>query len=324
MSKSDPIEQALNEIGELRVASDSEQAAQRLRAFLKNKSNLVIAKAAKLTGELRLCSLVADLVAAFDRLKANPAKLDKRCAAITEIVSALYELDYVEPEVYLEGIRHVQKEASFGPPVDEAATLRGRSAQGLLRTRYPDAIAMIVDLLVDPEAPARLGAIRALALNGGEAGALLLRLKALTGDEDPEIESECFAGLLAASPGPSLRFVAGFVDSEDQPVAEAAIWALGQSRQSAAVPILQEKWERTLERSLRKALAAALAASRLEESFDYLCEKLRSVDLRIAGDMLEVLSDYAGSESLQQAIQAAIDSRRDSKFTQLFERHFGR
>jgi hypothetical protein len=324
MSKADPIEQALNEIGELRVAPPSERVVQQLRTYLKSKSNLVVAKAAKLVGELRLSGLIADLVAAFDRMMVNPAKLDKRGAAITQIVSALYELDYTEPQVYLQGIRHVQKEASFGPPVDEAATLRGRSAQGLLRTRCPDAIAVVIDLLVDPEPPARLGAIRALAMNGGEVGPLLLRLKVLAGDEDPEIVSECFSGLLAAVPVPSLPFVARYIDSEDDVIAEAAIWALGQSRQSGALPILQEKWERTVDHSLRKTLIAALAASRLQESFDYLCSQLRTTDVRTASDIITALSDYGSSESVRQAVMAAVEERREPKLTELFQQHFGK
>lgn len=324
MSKVDPIEQALNEIGELRTAPPSDAVVQKLRSYLKNRSNLVVAKAAKVAGELHMSGLAAELVAAFNRLMVNPAKLDKRCAAITEIVSALYELDYTEPEVYLQGIRHVQKEASFGPPVDEAATLRGRSAQGLLRTRYPDAVAVVIDLLVDPEPPARLGAIRAFASNGGEVGPLLLRLKALTGDENPEMVSECFLGLLAASPGPSLPFVARYIDSEDDVIAEAAIWALGQSRQTTALPILQEKWERTADHSLRKTLIAALAASRLQESFDYLCGKLRTTDARSASDIITTLSDYATNESLRRAVAAAVEERHEPRLTELSRRHFGR
>lgn len=323
MSKADPIEQALNGIGELRVANPSEWVVEQLRSYLKNRSNLVVAKAAKVAGELHLSGLMSDLVEAFHRLMVNPAKLDKRCAAITEIVSALYELDYAEPEVYLQGIRHVQKEASFGPPIDTAASLRGRSAQGLLRTRYPAAIAVVIDLLVDPEPPARLGAIRALALNAGEVGPLLLRLKVLTGDEDPEIVSECFSGLLAAAPAPSLSFVARYIDSEDDVIAEAAIWALGQSRQTAALPVLQEKWERTVELSLRKTLIAALAASRLQESFDYLCSQLRTADLRTAGDIIAALADYAGSESLRSAVATAVEERREPKLAALFQQHFG-
>ena len=229
----------------------------------------------------------------------NPAKLDKRCAAITEIVSALYELDYAEPDVYLRAIRHVQKEASFGPPVDTAALLRGMSAQGLLRTPYRGAIPLVVDLLADPEPPARLGAVRALAANGGEAGTLLLRLKVLTGDEDPEIISECFSGLLSAAPEESLDFVAKYLDADDDMIVEAAIWALGQSRLPAALPALQDKWERTVDKTLRKTLVAALAASRLEEAIAYLYSQLKVVDLRTAGEIVIALSNYASSESVR-------------------------
>src|SRR5215471_15176022 len=172
MSKADPIERALNEIGELRGANSPEEQTEKLRAFLKNRSNLVVAKAAKVVREFQLSTLTPELVAAFDRMLANPAKLDKRCAAMTEIVSALYEFDYTEPQVYQRGIRHVQKEASYGPPIDTAAQMRGMCAQGLVRTRDRDAMTSVTDLLVDEEPPARLGAIRALASNGGEAGAL--------------------------------------------------------------------------------------------------------------------------------------------------------
>ncbi len=322
MSKTDPIEAALNAIGQLRLADLPDDVAQQLRPFFRNRSNLVVAKAAKLAGELRLSGLIPDLVAAFDRLWVNPAKLDKRCAATTEIVNALYELDYTEPDIYLRGIRHVQKEASFGPPVDVAAKLRGMCAQGLLRTRSADGMAAAVDLLVDPEPPARLGAVRALGSNGGEAGALLLRLKVLAGDEDPEIIGECFTALIAAGKEQAVPFVAGYMEADDEVIAEAAIWALGQSRQTAALAVLKEKWERTVERSVRKVLVAALAASRLEEAVDYLVLQLRSADIRTAEDILTALSNYAGAESQRQLVAAAVQERDEPAVTKLFKQHF--
>jgi HEAT repeat protein len=322
MSKVDPVEKALDEIGELRVANSPEEQAEKLRTFLRNRSNLVVAKAAKLTCELRLSALVPDLIAAFDRMWVNPAKLDKRCAAMTAIVNALYEFDYAEPEAYLRGIRHVQKEASFGPPVDTAAQMRGMCAQGLLRTHYRDAMAAVTDLLVDPEPPARIGAIRALAANGGEAGALLLRLKVLTGDKDPEIQGESFSGLLAAAGEPALPFVAGYMDSEDEIEAEGAIWALGQSRLSAALTALREKWERTLDRSMRKTLVAALAASRLQEAIDYLCLKLRDSDAETAKAIISALSHYASNDAVRQAVGSAIEERSERALTDAFREHF--
>ena len=322
MSKVDPIEKALNEIGDLRTLSSPEAQTEKLRAFLKNRSNLVVAKAAKVARELQLPSLVPDLVAAFDRMWVNPAKLDKRCAAMTEIVSALYEFDYTEPEVYLRGIRHVQKEASYGPPIDTAAQMRGMCAQGLLRTRDRDAMAAVTDLLVDEEPPARLGAIRAMASNGGEAGALLLRLKALTGDKDPEITAECYSGLLTSAGDQALSFVAAYMDGEDEVTAEAAIWALGESRLSGAILALREKWERTLDRSVRKTLVAALAASRLQEAIDYLCVKLRDTDADTAKAIVSALANYAGNDAIRRAVADAIKERSERAVTEAFREQF--
>ena len=319
MAKADPIEKALNAIGELRRMNSPESAAKELRSYLSNKSNLVVAKAAKVAGELHASELIPELVAAFERLMKAPDKLDRRCAAVTEIVGALYEMDYSEPEVYLRGLRHVQMEASFGPAVDTAAALRGMCAQGLLRTRYPDAMAEVLQLLVDPEPPARLGAVRALALNGGEAGVLLLRLKALVGDAAPEVLGECFSGLLAAAPERSLPFVAKYVDDQDETTVEAAIWALGESRLAAAVEILKEKWERTLARDLRKVLLAALAASRLQPALDFLCLQLRTANSRTAADVLEALAPYAGNESIRQAVAAAVQQRAEPALTAAFQ-----
>lgn len=200
-----------------------------LRTFLRNRSNLVAAKAAKIIGERRISSLIPDLVVAAQNLFKDPARLDKRCAALNELVTALYELDYAQPDLYLKCIRHVQMEPSFGPPVDAAAQLRGFAAQGLIRTNHLEALDLIADLLVDPEPPARTGAVRALAANGGTAGNLLLRLKILTGDRVVEVIAECFAGMLlnsGSAPSEStVAFVAGYPDSEDPAIAEAAVLA---------------------------------------------------------------------------------------------------
>jgi hypothetical protein len=321
MSKSDPIETALNRLGELRTAPP-ERACKELRTYLGNRSNLVVAKAAKIAAELRLSALTPDMVAAFRRFMKNPQQLDKRCAAVTEITGALYEMDYRESEIYLQGLRHVQKEASFGPPIDTAAALRGMSAQGLVRTSYADALAEVVQLLVDPEPPARLGAIRALASNGGDAGVLLLRLKVLTGDAEPEVVGECFAGLLAAAPGRCLSFVASYVDDEDEATSGLAIWALGESRWLPAFEVLKEKWERAVDRASRKILLAAIAAMRVEESIEFLRSLLETASSQTACDVVVALAIYKGNESIKQSIGGIVQRRGDRRVIEMFEREF--
>jgi hypothetical protein len=322
MAKSDPIEHALDKLGELRHAEASEQVVEELRGFLRSRSNLVIAKAAKVARELRLTVLLPEMVAAFDKLTTNPPKLDKRCAALTELMSALYDLDFDEPSPYLWGLKHVQLEASYGPPADEAAKLRALSAQGLLRTRHPDAIAEVVPLLVDPEPAARAGAIRAIAVNGGECGVLLLRLKVLTGDAEAAVIAECFAGLLSASGDKAVLFVARYVDAEDDLIAEAAILALGESRLPAAYEVLQEKWERTVVAPMRKVLLAAMAASRLDESVAFLISLLENANARTAGDAMEALSIYRHNDRVSKAVNDAIDTRGDKVLRQRFSSDF--
>jgi HEAT repeat protein len=337
MSKADPIEGALNAIGELR-GSSSERLTQELPKYLKHRSNLVVAKAAKLAGELRVPQVVPDLVNAFDRLMKDPVKLDKRCAALTEIVAALYELDYLDPEVYRQGLQHVQMEGSFGPPVDTAVKLRGISAQGLLRTNYPQRLQEVLPLLVDPEPAARIGAIRGLAANGGDAGLLLVRLKVLAGDQDPsphllrtprrkwtpdpDVLAECFSALLAAAPEQSLSFVVPYIDADNETTAEAAIWALGETRLPAALEVLKEKWERTLDRDVRKVLLSAIAASRLPESLDFLCAQLREANLQTATEVLEALAPYSASEAITQVVRAAVEERRQKSLMERFRLQF--
>jgi hypothetical protein len=320
--KRDPIEKALEQLGALKAAPAGPALLNDLRGFLRNRSNLVVAKAAKIAGKRRVTELLPDLVTAFDKLMSDPARLDKRCAALTEIVTALYELEYSESDVYLKGIRHIQMEGSFGPPIDSAAQLRGLSAQGLVRTRFPDALAEAVTLLVDPEPQARIGAVRALAANGGEAGALALRLKVLTGDKVPDVLAECFSGMLASPSDSFIAFVAGYVDDAHSAVAEAAILALGASRSTKAIQVLKDKWQRTVRGPIKKVLLIALATSRNEDALQFLVDLLETAPVSIATEVLSALSAQRPTESIRNSIRSALSRRADSALLAAFQSAF--
>ncbi len=317
------MQQALERLGELRHAALTDQIISEIRHGLQNRSNLVIAKAAKVAGELRTTALVSDLVASFHKLMADPLRLDKRCAALTEIVTALYELDCDDPAPYLIGLRHIQMEGSYGPPVDAAAKLRGLCAQGLLRTRYPKALDEVVRLLVDREPEARVGAVKALATNGGEAGVLLLKLKVYIGDREPEVLGECFAGLLAVAPESSVSLVAEYVDSADDAVAEAAILALGESRDERALEIVKDKWQRTVRGPLRQVLLVAMACSRLEPAIAYLLAIAEEASPQTAAQAIEALATYRSSERIRLSLQKVVQQRNEPVVRQAFARHFG-
>jgi hypothetical protein len=311
MPKHDPIQESLEQLSTLRAASDDAGLSGELRGFLRNRSNLVIAKAAKIAGERRVAGLVPDLVVAFHKLMRDPARVDKRCKALTEIVTVLYAMDYTEPEIYLQGLRHVTMEGSFGPPVDAAAHLRGLCAQGLTRTSHPTALEDVTNLLVDPEPPARIGAVRALAANGGPAGAIALRLKALTGDREAEVIAECFSGLMLSPSENSVSFVGRYVDSDDAEIAEAAILALGAARSARAVVVLKEKWEITIRGRLKKVLLLALASSRSEDALNFLLAQLETAQAPIAVEILNALAAQRPTASIRQSIEAAVQRRGD-------------
>jgi len=322
LKKPDPTEQALDRLSVLRNEHDEQVIATELKAFLKNRSNLVMAKAAKIACEARVTHLVPDLAAAFHRLMKDPAKLDKGCAATSEIVGALYELDYVEPEVYLLGVHHVQMEGSFGPPVDVAAKLRGLSAMGLARTRYPHALDEIVSLLIDDCPQARMGAVRALAANGGLAGALLLKLKILTGESDPDVLAECFSGLLASTPETSTRLVARYMDSEDLYVAEVAIFALGSSRLPEALELLKERLGRTAGGPRRKALLLAIAMIRSEAAIELLLSLLPESTAQSAKEIIAALAIFRSNETVRTRVESAISRFADKSVHEAFRQQF--
>jgi hypothetical protein len=318
MKKADAIEQTLDRLAGLRTQSDPSAIALELRKALRDRSNLVVAKAGKMAGELRVMEVVPDLVAAFERLMGNPAKLDKRCAATFEIAVALYAVDYTEPEVYLRGIKHVQMEASFGPQVDEGAKLRAQCALGLVRTRHPEAMSFVAEVLADKEAHARVGAIRALATNGGDAGVLLLRYKALMGDEDPEVLAECFTGLLTADFAKSLKFVARFVDDVSPEVSETAILAIGSQRRVEAFEVLRDKWERSVYSEIRGTLLTAIAMVRVDEATEFLVDLLQTAATPTAVEIVKVLAAYHRQDRVRERVKKVVEETAGTELREAF------
>lgn len=322
MKKPDPIEKALDRLAALKNEAGGSSVAAEIKAFLENRSNLVVAKAAKIACHVRATELVPELVRVFHRLMENPSKLDKSCAATTEVVGALYELDYAEPELYLTGIHHVQMEGSFGPPVDAAAKLRGISALALVRTRHPSALDEIVSLLVDEWPEARIGAVRALAVNGGSAGALLLKLKILTGEREPDVLAECFSGLLSTAPERSLPLIAGFIDSEDIAVAEAALLALGSSRLPEALDLLKARWEKTVGGPLRKIVLLAIAMIRSDAAIEFLLAMLVECTPAMAEDVIAALALFRTNERVRSRVESVVAQRNEESANEVFRQHF--
>ena len=216
------------------------EAAEPLRKALRDRSNYLVAKAASKVGELRLEPLIPDLVSAFDRFMTDPVKTDPQCWAKNTIAKTLKDLNHDDPAVFLRGIGHIQMEPVYGGRADTAATLRGACALALVACTLDrqTILTHLVGLLVDKELPARLDAVTALGQVPGADTVLLLRLKSMLGDKEPEVIGHCFDVLLELAPEESLPFVKRFLEGDGPDLQSEAVGALAGSRHLTAAELL--------------------------------------------------------------------------------------
>lgn len=264
------VEQEIEGLNRLRDAAEDEAIAG-LRKALRDRVNLMTAKAAKIAAERRLSALAPDLAQAFERLMEKPVERDPQCWGKTAVVNALVAMEHRESAVYVRGLRHIQLEASWGEPQDSAGVLRGECAAalpGCVDLSRGDVLRLLVEALCDKEFTVRVEAVRALAQMQGDEAALVLRLKARMGDEEGAVVGQAFDALLALEGGAAIDFVADFLRSGKQ--REEAALALGASRMEQAARVLREAWEHARERDFRGVLLRAISASRQDEAIAFL------------------------------------------------------
>lgn len=314
------IEDKLDELD--RAAALTDRAAQiaALEAALGAAHYRIVAKAASIAAEALLYELVPALSAAYPRFVEQGPKRDPSCYAKRALMRALVELDCDDVELFLDGLACRQLEPVYGGTADTAADVRASSAMGLVASGYSRALVELSALLEDPEAPARLGAVRAIACGVPREAELLLRAKALHGDPEPAVVGECLVGLLAVEPDESPAFVARFLaPRDDEALQELAALALGESRLDAALDHLQAAWDDVLpSRERRRTLIRAAALHRSDAALDWLVSLVAEGNADQAGDVLEALATFKRNPGLTERLEAALTERGDRQLTERF------
>ncbi|HWF09335.1 MAG TPA: hypothetical protein VG297_12785 [Bryobacteraceae bacterium] len=305
--KQDPVETALAALDDIPVRTL--EGRKQIAKALAGKSNSVAAKAARIAGDAQWSDLKEELAAAFARFLRQGASLDKGCKASVAIARALFALDYDNAALYLSGLRHVQMEAVWGGSIDTAGELRGICAMGLVNCSYPHKLRELVAVLVDDEAQARSGAIRALTTIGSEPAALLLRLKALSGDKEPEVLGDCFSGLLAIEGASAMPLVISFTDAANNQVAEAAFLALGATRREDAIEWLKTRFGQVVDSETRQSILLALAASRTEAAMAFLLDVIRNGSPRSSEIAVSAMHVNSTDARIREEIAAALRAR---------------
>jgi HEAT repeat protein len=306
MGKRLSVDEKLAAIRRLRDLEESPELMDALRPALRDRSNLIVAAAATIAGERKHISLSNDLETAFARFMVDPERTDKLCRAKVAIIQGLNNLEHDQPELFLAGASHVQWEPVWGGREDTAAPLRAASLIGLARIGYRGLLSLLVDSLVDSCKEVRIAAVQVLGEQASESANLLLRLKARTGDSEPDVVSECLLALLQTSPEENLSIAAQVLASADGAMTEAAILALGRSRLTGAFNLLQSYWQKHRV-TANETIYLAIAMLRLPIANEFLLELVANKLEGIALLALSALMIYRHDPSLRQQIAAALD-----------------
>lgn len=324
MSKA-AFDRKIRDLESLRTAP-AEVASVELRRALKDRSNYLVSRAAAVVRDLRLQALIPDLLAAFERFMRDPAKSDPQCWAKTAIAEALQHLEYDDPEVFLRGTAHVQREPVWGGSVDTAAALRGTCALALTGARLNvfDVLCRLTDLLEDKEKPVRINAARALGHLGAREGALLLRLKALAGDPEPEVTGECLATLFVLDARGGLEVAHRLLKSENADVRMEAAGVLAGSHEPEALSILMDFWQGQADADVRRTLAAMLAGSPLPAAAEFLLSVVESASSPLAAHAVAALGRSRFRAQFTDRAGVIVADKHDPQLNAAFEAAFRR
>jgi hypothetical protein len=277
-----------------------------IKKSLANRSNLLVAKAARLAEDGGLANLAPELAAAYDRFFVNAEKSDPQCWAKNALSRALAKLECRDKDVFLRGLRHHQMEPTWGGRSDSAGTLRANCAHALVACNGLDnqeLLILLLEPLVDKDKSVRVEAVRAFA-QLGEMAVAVLRLRALIPGEDPEVLGQCFAALLAIERDAAVPFVAGFLEQGDDPAGEAA-FALAEMRNPAALAVLFDRQKGITDEWFGGVLLSAIALTRLPEAIEFLLGMIESEE-REAPAAIEALSRVASGEELKARLERAV------------------
>jgi HEAT repeat protein len=321
--KNDRVQQQLEHLKSVRSAERSQETVAELRRALRDKVNLIVAKAAAIAGEWQEFALLPDLLAAFDRLFVKAAESDPQCWGKNAISQALKDMGCDDSAVFLRGVQHHQWEPVRGGKSDPAGVLRATCALALVQCRdirRGEILLHLVNAVTEDDAKVRADAARALEHMGGEDAALLLRLKARAGDEEVRVTGQVLESLLELETVAGIPFVAEFLQHKKEEVREEAALALGASRLPEALAMLQAEWTKVQALGAGAVLLRAMSTSRLDAALDFLLQQVRTARLRVAEEALQALELHRESEQIVARVAEAVAGREELE--SVFRRKF--
>ena len=313
--------EALNEALKAGAALDA-AVVEHLRKGLAHRNNFLVSKAAKLVADCELFALLPDALAAYDRFFIDAAKSDPQCWAKNALVKALVKLEHRQKDAYLRGLRHHQMECAYGGLSDTAGALRGACTHALVDCpglSDADLLGLLLEPLTDADKTVRMEAARAIGQVGGVSAALLLRLRALLGKDEPEVLGAVYSALLAVEGARAVDLVAAALKDGDDLAGEAA-FALADMRAPEALAALTVRLRAGADTWFGSVLLSAIALTRLPEAMDFLLA-LIARDAREAPAAIEAIGRTAPNAELRARVEKAVDQAGSPRLQQAFRQH---
>lgn len=319
MSGKRSFEQQLAALEALRQ-QPAEVRIEPLRKALGQRNNFIVAKAADLVREASLETLTPELLAAFDRFFDDPSKTDPQCWAKNALSRALAALNHQDATTFLRGMHHIQLEPVWGGRSDTAGTLRATCALALVQCRSlseADLLAHLLDLMGDEDKVVRAEAVRAIEQVGSTPAALLLRLRAILGDDEPEVLGASYGGILRIEGATSIPWISRFLASGDDSAAEAAL-AIAGTHSPQGFQVLQQHFDKPSDPWFRSVLLSAMALTRQDAAIEFLLELIRT-ESQQAETAIEALLRTMPSAEITQRLEVLVAGNQ--RLTRAFITH---
>jgi HEAT repeat protein len=297
-----------------------EACTEPLRKALAQRNNFVVAKAAGLVREFHLAQLIPELLLAFDRFFENPIKTDPQCWAKNAISRALAGFEYQGTAVFLRGMRHIQLEPVWGGSSDTAGTLRATCALALVQCRSlveADLLAHLVELMGDKDKAVRVEVVRAIEQVGSPSAALLLRLRAVLGSDEPEVLGACYSGILRIEGASAIPWITRFLASGDDPAAEAAL-AIAGTHSPQGFETLRERFAEESDPWFCSVLLSAIALTRQDAALEFLLDQVRTESLQ-AEAAVEAILRAMPSDEIKNRLKKLVAGNQ--RLTRAFATH---
>jgi HEAT repeat protein len=307
-----------------------EACIEPLRKALHHRNNFVVAKAADLIREIRgrelnkpesvSAELTPDVLTAFHRFFENPVKTDPQCWAKNSLSRALAAFEHQDAAVFLRGMSHIQLEPVWGGRSDTAGTLRATCALALVQCRSltePDLLAHLLELLGDKDKSVRVEVVRAIEQVGSPSAALLLRLRAVLGSDEPEVLGACYSGILRIEGASAISWVSGFLASADDPAAEAAL-AIAGTHSPQGFEALRAHFADQPDPWFRSVLLSAIALTRQDAAIEFLFDLVRTESLQ-AEAAIEAILRAAPSAELSKRLEKMVAANQ--RLARVFDAH---